>query len=60
MKFTFHPHAEKELDETENYYNDISKELGYRFREEIEITIHAFGSSQIVVSPSREFIGSVD
>lgn len=39
MKYTFHPHAEKELDETENYYNDISEELGDRFREEIEATI---------------------
>lgn len=39
MKYTFHPHAEKELEETENYYNDISDELGNRFREEVETTI---------------------
>lgn len=39
MKYTFHPHAEKELEETENYYNDISEELGNRFREEVEATI---------------------
>lgn len=39
MKFTFHPHAEKELDETENFYNDISRELGNRFRQEIGTTI---------------------
>ena len=38
MKYTFHPHAEKELEETENFYNDISEELGNRFREEIETT----------------------
>ena len=36
MKFTFHPHAEKELEETENFYNDISEERGNRFREEVE------------------------
>jgi plasmid stabilization system protein ParE len=39
MKYTFHPHAEKELDKTENYYHDISEELGDRFREDIETTI---------------------
>ena len=39
MKHTFHPHAEKELTETETYYNDINEELGNRFREEIEMTI---------------------
>ena len=39
MKYTFHPHAEKELNDTENYYNDIREALGERFLEEIEITI---------------------
>jgi plasmid stabilization system protein ParE len=39
MKYTFHPHAEKELEEIKNYYNDIREELGDRFHEEIETTI---------------------
>ena len=39
MKYTFHPHAEKELDEIENYYDAVSEELGNRFREEIYTTI---------------------
>ena len=39
MKYTFHPHAEKELIETQNYYNDISELLGNRFLEEVETTI---------------------
>lgn len=39
MKYTFHPHAEKELDEIESYYDDVSEELGNRFREEIKTTI---------------------
>jgi len=39
MKYTFHPHAEKELEELESYYDGIDKELGNRFREEIKTTI---------------------
>ncbi len=39
MKYTFHPHAEKELKETETYYNEIHEALGERFREEVETTI---------------------
>ena len=39
MKYTFHPHAEKELDEIESYYNNVSEELGSRFCEEIKTTI---------------------
>jgi toxin ParE1/3/4 len=39
MNYTFHPHAEKELEQIENHYDSISKELGDRFRDEIQITI---------------------
>lgn len=39
MNYSFHPHAEKELEQTENYYDDIRGELADRFREEIELTI---------------------
>ena len=39
MKYTFHPHAEKDLEDAENYYSDISEELGNRFHGEIESTI---------------------
>ena len=51
MKHTFHPHAEKELTETETYYNDINEELGNRFREEIEMTISRISKFPRVVSP---------
>ncbi len=51
MKHTFHPHAEKELTETEAYYNDINEELGNRFREEIEMTISRISKFPGVVSP---------
>ena len=39
MNYSFHPHAEKELEEIENHYGSIREELGDRFREDIEITI---------------------
>lgn len=39
MNYSFHPHAEKELEEVENYYDNISQELGNRFRAETEMTI---------------------
>ena len=39
MNYSFHPHAEKELEEVENYYDGIAEPLGDRFRAEIEITI---------------------
>jgi plasmid stabilization system protein ParE len=39
MKITFHPHAEKELEEIESYYDGIDEELGDRFREETKTTI---------------------
>ena len=39
MKYTFHPHAEKELEEIESYYYNITEELGNRFRGEINAAI---------------------
>jgi hypothetical protein len=32
MNYSFHPDAEKELEEVENYYDSIRDELGNRFR----------------------------
>ena len=39
MNYSFHPHAEKELEEVENYYDNIREELGDRLRAEIEKAI---------------------
>jgi len=39
MNYTFHPHAEKELEEIEKHYDDILTALGDRFRKAVEITI---------------------
>ena len=39
MNYSFHPHAEKELEEIENHYDGIREVLGNRFREDIEMTI---------------------
>ena len=39
MNYTFHPHAERELEEIENHYDGILHELGNRFREDVEMTI---------------------
>jgi len=47
MDYSFHPDAEKELEEAENYYDSIREELGKRFRAETEMTI-----SRIVGPPN--------
>jgi ParE toxin of type II toxin-antitoxin system, parDE len=39
MNYTFHPHAEKELKEIEDHYNNLTDGLGDRFLGEIEVTI---------------------
>jgi len=39
MNYSFHPHAEKELEEVQDYYDSIREELGDRFRAEIEMAI---------------------
>jgi plasmid stabilization system protein ParE len=39
MNYSFHPHAEKELEELEDHYDGIREELGNRFRGDIESTI---------------------
>jgi plasmid stabilization system protein ParE len=39
MNYTFHPHAEKELEEIENHYDNILEGLGDRFRDAVENTI---------------------
>ena len=39
MNYTFHPHAEKELEQIENYYDSIREESGDRFRAEIQLAI---------------------
>ena len=47
MNYSFHPHAEKELEEIENYYDSVREGLGDRFREDIEMTV-----SRILKFPS--------
>lgn len=39
MNYSYHPHAEKELEEVEEYYDSIREELGDRFRDEIQVAI---------------------
>lgn len=39
MNYSFHPHAEKELEEIEKHYDDMRTALGDRFRAEVESTI---------------------
>ena len=39
MNYSFHPHAEKELEEIESHYDSIGEILGNRFRDDIKITI---------------------
>jgi hypothetical protein len=39
MNYSFHPHAERELEEVEKYYDNIREELGDRFRAETEMAI---------------------
>ena len=36
MNYSFHPHAEKELEEVEEYYDSVREGLGDRFRAEVE------------------------
>lgn len=47
MKYSYHPHAEKELEEVEEYYDSIREELGNRFRDEIQEAI-----SQVLKFPN--------
>ena len=39
MNSSYHPHAEKELEQAEEYYDNISEELGDRFRDEMQVAI---------------------
>ena len=39
MNYSFHPHAEKELEEIEKHYDSLREELGNRFRDEVQTTI---------------------
>lgn len=39
MNFSFHPEAEKELNEAIDYYEDIEPGLGYDFALEVHSTI---------------------
>jgi hypothetical protein len=39
MNYSFHPHAEKELEEVIDYYDSISESLGDEFCTDIEATI---------------------
>jgi toxin ParE1/3/4 len=39
MNYSFHPHAEKELEEVEDHYDSVDKDLGNRLRAEIEAAI---------------------
>lgn len=39
MDYSFHPDGAKELEKVENYYDNISQELGNRFRAETEMAI---------------------
>ncbi len=39
MNYSVHPHAEKELEDVENYYDGINEDLGDRFRAEIEMAL---------------------
>lgn len=47
MKYSYHPHAEKELAEVEEHYDNIREELGNQFRDEIQEAI-----SQILKFPN--------
>jgi hypothetical protein len=40
MNYSFHPHAEKELEEVIDYYDSISESLGDEFCTEIEVGIY--------------------
>ena len=39
MTYSFHHDAERELEEAENYYDNIDEQLGDRFRAEVEVSI---------------------
>ena len=39
MNYSFHPHAEKELEAIETHYDSLGEGLGNRFRSDIESTI---------------------
>ena len=39
MTYSFHPHAEKELEEIEKHYDGIREALADRFRAEFELAI---------------------
>lgn len=39
MNYFYHPHAEKELEQVEEHYDNIREELGDRFRDEIQVAI---------------------
>jgi plasmid stabilization system protein ParE len=39
MTYSFHPDAEKELEEVEQHYDSIREDLGDRLRAEIEMTL---------------------
>ena len=39
MNYSFHPDAERELEEAESHYDGIDETLGDRFRAEFEISI---------------------
>jgi plasmid stabilization system protein ParE len=39
MSYSFHPSAEAELEEAENYYDAIDTALGNRFRAEFEASV---------------------
>lgn len=47
MIYTFHPHAERELEEVQNYYASIRNELGESFRLDVGTTL-----SRILQYPS--------
>ena len=45
MIYTFHPHAERELEEVQNYYASIRNELGESFRLDVGTTPRVFFST---------------
>jgi plasmid stabilization system protein ParE len=39
MNYSYHPNAEKELEQVEEHYDNIREELGDRLRDEIQVAI---------------------
>jgi hypothetical protein len=39
MNYSFHPHAEKEIEGAQDYYDGVKELLGDRFRAEVEVAI---------------------